>query len=56
MQDSTGNFSNEVSSNHFRNKNKKVEDAWSLEKLLKIFEDIRDHRQMMQNVFREKKN
>ena len=38
------------------NKNKKIDDPWSLEKLVKTFEDIRDNRQMMLNVFKEKKD
>ena len=56
VQEGITNFKKEVEANMFRNKNKKVDDPWSLEKLVKTFEDIRDNRQMMQNVFNEKKD
>jgi hypothetical protein len=56
VQEGITDFKREVENNLFRNKNKKIDDPWSLEKLVKTFEDIRDNRQMMLNVFKEKKD
>lgn len=40
----------------FRNKNKKVEEIWSIDKVLKIFEGLRDNNTFLQNLLKEKQN
>ena len=38
----------------FRNKNKKVDELWDLERVLKAFEDLRDKDTMLKNMFKDK--
>eukprot|EP00347_Sterkiella_histriomuscorum_P011151 403373566 len=47
-------FRSEIDDNMFRNKNKKVDEYWSIEKLIKIFEGLKDTYTFLQNISKEK--
>ncbi|CDW72296.1 UNKNOWN [Stylonychia lemnae] len=47
-------FDIDLQQNLFRNKNKKVHENWDIEKLLKTFENLRDHNVFLKNLLQEK--